>query len=81
MQRITRYPLLIRQVNLFPWLSAETDVFQILQYTEPGQDRIDIERALEEVERVLGQVNEAIRDQEGRERLKAISANLWIGQG
>lgn len=42
---------------------------------------MQIERALEEVERVLSQVNEAIRDQEGRERLKAVSANLWIGQG
>lgn len=32
-------------------------------------------------EGVLGEVNEAIRDREGTERLGEISRALWIGQG
>lgn len=66
MQRITRYPLLIKQ---------------ILQYTEPDQDRELIERALHTAERILENINEAIREQESRERLKVLSQDLWIGQG
>ncbi len=65
-QRITRYPLLIKQ---------------ILQYTEPDQDRELTERALRTAERILDTINEAIREQEGRDRLKALSQDLWIGQG
>lgn len=66
MQRITRYPLLIKQ---------------ILQYTEPDQDRELTERALHTAERILKTINEAIREQEGRDRLKTLSQDLWIGQG
>ena len=66
MQRITRYPLLIKQ---------------ILQYTEPDQDRELTERALHTAERILNTINEAIREQEGRDRLKTLSQDLWIGQG
>jgi len=66
MQRITRYPLLIRQ---------------ILHYTEATEDRKQIEHALEIAEKVLDHINETIREQEGRERLKAISKDLWVGQG
>lgn len=65
-QRITRYPLLIKQ---------------ILQYTEPDQDRELTERALRTAERILNTINEAIREQEGRDRLKALSQDLWVGHG
>jgi hypothetical protein len=66
MQRITRYPLLIKQ---------------ILQYTELDQDRELTERALQTAEGILDTINEAIREQEGHDRLKALSQDLWIGQG
>lgn len=66
MQRITRYPLLIKQ---------------ILQYTEPDQGRELTENALHAAERILDTINEAIREREGRNRLKALSQDLWIGQG
>ena len=32
-------------------------------------------------EMVLGHINETIREQEGKERLKDISKDLWVGQG
>lgn len=32
-------------------------------------------------EKILGHINETIRLQEGRERLKEISKELWVGQG
>ncbi|KAI0333129.1 hypothetical protein GY45DRAFT_1320068 [Cubamyces sp. BRFM 1775] len=66
MQRITRYPLLFKQ---------------IIHYTEPGEDRTQIERAQDMAEKVLNHINETIREQEGRERLKEVSKDLWIGQG
>ncbi|CCM04566.1 uncharacterized protein FIBRA_06747 [Fibroporia radiculosa] len=66
MQRITRYPLLIRQ---------------ILHYTESTDDRHFIERSLEGAEKILDHINESIREVEGRERLKTISKDLWVGQG
>ena len=66
MQRITRYPLLIRQV---------------LHYTQNEADRGLIGEALKSVERVLNHINEAIREQEGRARLQAVSKNLYVGQG
>jgi len=67
MQRITRYPLLIRQ---------------ILNHTDDTvQDRTDIEKSLDIAEKILDHINESIREQEGRERLKDISKHLWIGQG
>lgn len=63
---MTRYPLLIRQ---------------ILHYTEPSSERDQVQKSLFLVEKILEQINEAIRFQEGRETLKEISQNLWIGQG
>lgn len=36
---------------------------------------------MEMAEAVLSHINETIRDQEGRERLKVISKDLWVGQG
>ncbi|KAJ7621612.1 hypothetical protein DFH06DRAFT_1233083 [Mycena polygramma] len=66
MQRITRYPLLIKQ---------------ILHYTEPGDEHKAIQKSITTSEKILDHINESIRDQEGRETLKRISQNLWIGQG
>jgi hypothetical protein len=65
-QRITRYPLLIRQ---------------IMQYTQHGQDRIQIEAALVSAESILEAINESIRDQEGQDRLRELSKRLWVGHG
>jgi len=87
MQRLTRYPLLVRQ---------------IMQYTDPSSspsgaigppvsspstslgdiaERQSIFTALRTAESLLESVNETIRDREGRERLGEISRTLWIGQG
>ncbi|KAJ8699192.1 hypothetical protein PTI98_002336 [Pleurotus ostreatus] len=66
MQRVTKYPLLIRQ---------------ILHHTEAAEERASVQRALDIAESILNQINESIRYQEGRETLKRISQNLWIGQG
>lgn len=44
-------------------------------------DERHIQRALEMSQRILDQINETIREQEGRERLGVISKDLWIGQG
>lgn len=65
-QRITRYPLLIRQ---------------ILQYTQHGQDRKQVELALLAAESTLEAINESIREQEGQDRLRELSKRLWVGQG
>ena len=66
MQRLTRYPLLIRQ---------------ILNYTDPSGDRDKIENSLIAAETILEAINESIRDQEGQERLAELSKELWVGQG
>ena len=66
MQRLTRYPLLIRQ---------------ILNYTEPSPDRDKIENSLIAAEVILAAINESIREQEGQERLAELSKELWLGQG
>ncbi|KAJ3537063.1 hypothetical protein NM688_g6740 [Phlebia brevispora] len=55
--------------------------FQILHYSEVAEEREQIEAALEVSEKVLRHINESIRDQEGKERLRVISRNLWIGEG
>ena len=64
MQRITRYPLLLRQ---------------ILQYTSPDQDFSSVQNALNEAENITAAINESIRDVEGDERLRMLSEDLWIG--
>lgn len=66
MQRLTRYPLLIRQ---------------ILNYTDPSGDRDKIENSLITAETILEAINESIREQEGQERLAELSKGLWVGQG
>jgi actin cytoskeleton-regulatory complex protein PAN1 len=51
---------------------------------EPSQDATEttaIEKSINVAERTLDRINETIRDQEGRARLKDISQYLWIGQG
>ncbi|KAG9114454.1 hypothetical protein FRC07_007636, partial [Ceratobasidium sp. 392] len=66
MQRITRYPLLMKQ---------------ILNYTHPESERAHISHAIATTERLLDAVNEAIREREGAERLGEISKGLYVGQG
>jgi len=67
MQRITRYPLLIKQ---------------ILHYTRPDQDASQITHSLQTAESLLGAINEHIREQEGMKRLEGLANRLWIeGQG
>lgn len=54
---------------------------QILSHTQQETDRKQIASAQKAVETVLDHINESIREQEGYARLKAISKDLWIGQG
>jgi hypothetical protein len=63
-QRITRYPLLIKQ---------------ILQYTDAGEEQEAIFNARKMAESLLDQINETIREQENQETLRQMSQNLWIG--
>jgi actin cytoskeleton-regulatory complex protein PAN1 len=52
---------------------------QILRYTDEGGEAQNITDALESAERVLGDVNESIREAESDERLAVLSEDLWIG--
>jgi hypothetical protein len=63
-QRITKYPLLLKQ---------------IAHYTEPDQDLHLVHRALGTVEGIVAGINEAVRLAEGEERLRVLSEDLWIG--
>lgn len=63
-QRITRYPLLLKQ---------------IAHYTEPDQDLAQVQHAQRRVEGIVAGINEAIRLAEGEERLRVLSEDLWIG--
>ncbi len=56
-------------------------VIQVLHYSEVAEGRAQVEAALGIAEKVLHHINESIRDQEGKERLRVISQNLWIGEG
>jgi hypothetical protein len=86
-QRLTRYPLLLRQVSLYAdnrsWSEALTmgPCFQILNFTESMEDQRLVAEALEAVEAVLTSVNESVRKLENEERLRVLSEELWIGQG
>ncbi|KAF8652812.1 hypothetical protein AX16_004163 [Volvariella volvacea WC 439] len=64
MQRITRYPLLVKQ---------------ILQYTEPGDERDLVQNSVDIAEDILAKINEDIREVENRQLLQEISRNLFIG--
>jgi len=71
-QRITRYPLLIKQIAHYTSASESVDALE----------QKDMAEALDISEKLLGSINETIRDQEGREVLEKLSAGgLWIGQG
>jgi actin cytoskeleton-regulatory complex protein PAN1 len=55
---------------------------QILHHpTEMAQDRKEVETSLDMAQKILNNINDTIREQEGRERLKEISKHLWIGTG
>ena len=57
------------------------DLKQVLHYSEAADERKLVESALDVAEKILNHINETIREQEGRERLRMISNNLWIGEG
>ena len=64
MQRITRYPLLLKQ---------------IIHYTAADQDLVQVQHALHTVEGIVSMINEDVREAEGQERLHMLSEDLWIG--
>ncbi|KAG8968021.1 hypothetical protein FRC03_008886 [Tulasnella sp. 419] len=66
MQRITRYPLLLKQ---------------ILVHTSVDEEYQRIKRTIQTAESILDSINESIREREGMERLSEISKDLFIGQG
>lgn len=63
MQRLTRYPLLLKQ---------------IVQYTTAEQDLEEVKRALAYVETTVSDVNESVRQRENKDRLKELSDEVWI---
>ena len=72
MQRITRYPLLIKQIAHYTSTSDAAD----------SSEHVAIAEALDLSEKLLSSINEAIRDQEGSDTLRKLSeGGLWIGQG
>lgn len=86
-QRLTRYPLLIRQILNYTDTSLSTsgavgprDTTSSTSWSDVAE-RESISVALQTSGKILEEVNETIRDQEGRERLREISRALWIGQG
>jgi len=64
MQRITRYPLLVKQ---------------IIHYTEADQDLHALHNALNTVESIVRTINESVREAEGNDRLRVLCEDLWIG--
>ncbi|KAG2348212.1 hypothetical protein BDR05DRAFT_903524 [Suillus weaverae] len=92
MQRLTRYPLLIRQILQYTDHPSMTNTASqtatsghspaiSIQLPGDAEERRNINAALDAAEKILEHVNETIREQEGRERLSEISKDLWIGQG
>ncbi|TFK20128.1 hypothetical protein FA15DRAFT_600278 [Coprinopsis marcescibilis] len=72
MQRVTRYPLLIQQIAHYTSQSESTD----------HSEQEAIEQAKDLSKKLLDNINETIREQEGRETLQKLSeGGLWIGQG
>jgi len=89
-QRLTRYPLLIRQILQYTDPPSTTNITiqtttnanpPAIQLPADAEERKSIAAALNAAEKILQHVNETIREQEGRERLGEISKDLWIGQG
>lgn len=64
MQRITRYPLLLKQ---------------IAHYTRPDQDLELVQKAKGYAETTVAHINENVREAEGNERLRVLSDDLWVG--
>ncbi|KAL1409574.1 hypothetical protein Q8F55_003565 [Vanrija albida] len=64
MQRLTRYPLLLKQ---------------IAHYTQPDQDLEAVQRALASTERTVARINEDVREAESLDRLRVLSEDLWVG--
>lgn len=64
MQRVTRYPLLLRQV---------------LNYTQPDQDHAQLEVALNTAQDMVTRINERVREAEATDRLRTLSEQLWVG--
>lgn len=92
MQRLTRYPLLIRQILQYTDHPSTADSTAqsttnghssaiSIQLPGDAEERRNISAALDSAAKILEHVNETIRDQEGQERLSEISKYLWIGQG
>ncbi|KAI6004671.1 Dbl homology domain-containing protein [Pisolithus albus] len=85
MQRLTRYPLLIRQILQYtdpPTSTPDLSVAPRLTLSLPTEhaERESIANSLACAERILEEVNETIRDREGRERLGEVSEELRIGK-
>ncbi|KAI6004726.1 hypothetical protein EDD15DRAFT_1017322 [Pisolithus albus] len=85
MQRLTRYPLLIRQILQYtdpPTSTPDLSVAPRLTLSLPTEhaERESIASSLACAERILEEVNETIRDREGRERLGEVSEELRIGK-
>ncbi|KAI5983203.1 hypothetical protein EDD15DRAFT_2376760 [Pisolithus albus] len=83
--RLTRYPLLIRQILQYtdpPTPSPDLSVAPRLTLSLPTEhaERESITNSLACAERILEEVNETIRDREGRERLGEVSEELRIGK-
>lgn len=90
MQRITRYPLLIKNVSLeccgclFNRSTRQSPFFyrtvcpgQILEHTPEGHaDRGPLRDALERAEELCSQVNEGVREKENSDRLEWIQAHI-----
>lgn len=85
MQRLTRYPLLIRQILQYtdpPPETRDPESAPRLTLALPSDDRErkSIANALACAERILAEVNETIREREGVARLAEVSKVLWIGR-
>ncbi|KIK17887.1 hypothetical protein PISMIDRAFT_684848 [Pisolithus microcarpus 441] len=85
MQRLTRYPLLIRQILQYtdpPTSTPDLSVAPRLTLSLPTEhaEHESIANSLACAERILEEVNETIRDREGRERLGEVSEELRIGK-
>lgn len=63
-QRITRYPLLIKQIS---------------HYTEPDQDLSLVDKSLTTIEGITSRINESVREAESQDRLRVLSEDLWVG--
>ncbi|KAI6140316.1 Dbl homology domain-containing protein [Pisolithus tinctorius] len=85
MQRLTRYPLLIRQILQYtdppaPLLDPSSAPRLTLSLPTEHAERESIANALGRAEQILEEVNETMRDRESRMRLGEVSRELRIGK-